>query len=353
MTADRADRVVPDRAVPGRDAFDLAVLARHKAEQGLTTSVVIPARDEGTRVGAVVAAIRQAMQPDASTGVALVDEVIVVDGGSTDDTAIQAARAGARVVMQTIDVDPGGPNGPGDGAGARGKGAALQQGVAASSGELIAFVDADVHEPSPWLAVGTLAPLLMDREPRLVKSAAQRSWQGELSDGGGRVTELTVRPLLALLWPDLAHIAQPLAGEYAADRALLESLTFERGYGVELGLLLDTRRLHGAGAIAQVDLGVRRHEHQSLEALGRMAAELLLVAADRLAQEGRALIDVAGSELAPALQSSLQLPRQRRDMDGELHGVLRGRLLDVRRAALAPLVSGGPRPRRHGPSPTD
>ena len=328
------------RAVPDRDAFDVAVLVRRKAEQELTTSVVIPARDEGERVAAVVTAIRQAMQPEATTGAALVDEIVVVDGGSTDDTAAQAAAAGARVVTQASigDGDRGG------------KGAALQQGVAATSGDLVAFVDADVHDPDPWLAVGTFAPLLMDPELRLVKSAAQRSWQGELSDGGGRVTELTVRPLLALLWPDLAHIAQPLAGEYAADRALLESLPFERGYGVELGLLLDTRRHHGAAAIGQVDLGVRRHDHQSLEALGRMAAELLLVAADRLAQEGRALVDVAGRGLDVTARSSVELPRPVRDVDGELQGVLREEERDVVRASLPPLVSGGPLPRRRGPS---
>ena len=160
---------------------------------------------------------------------------------SRDDTAATAERAGARVIAH----EPSG------------KGAALRRGVEVTSGDLIAFVDADVLDPDPWLAVGTLAPLLLDEDVRLVKSAAQRSWQGGglasetgtsttgrgttgMGGGGGRVTELAVRPLLALLWPELAHIAQPLAGEYAADRALLESLPFETGYGVELGLLLDT-----------------------------------------------------------------------------------------------------------------
>ncbi len=323
--------------IPGRAAFDEVSLARHKAERGLTTSVVVPARDEGPRVGAVVSALRRAMEPVAGTDVALIDELVVVDGASRDDTASAAEQAGARVVRQMAD----------DGR-APGKGAALQLGVASTSGDLIAFVDADVLEPDPWLAVGTLAPLLVDERLRLVKSAAQRAWTGDgtgdgaaASTGGGRVTELTVRPLLALLWPDVAHVAQPLAGEYAADRALLEALPFERGYGVELGLLLDTLRECGAGAIGQVDLGVRAHAHQPLEALGRMAAELVLVVADRLAREGRGLdaVDVAG----------MTLPRHERDADGVL-GAEVVRVVREKLAPLAPRVSGGPLPARRGPS---
>jgi len=322
--------------VPSRATFDEVLLARRKAELGLTTSVVIPARDEGPRVGEVVRAVRRAMEPVAGIGVALVDELVVVDGASRDGTAEAAERAGARVVRQT-EIDDRAP----------GKGAALQLGVASTSGDLVAFVDADVIDPDPWLAIGTLAPLLSDERLRLVKSAAQRSWTGgaggaTASVGGGRVTELTVRPLLALLWPDVAHIAQPLAGEYAADRALLEALPFERGYGVELGLLLDTLHACGAGAIGQVDLGVRGHAHQPLEALGAMSAELVLVIADRLTREGRG-IDVTDL-------TTLMLPRAQRDGDGRLHTVP----TTVGREELAPLrpprVSGDPLPARRGPS---
>jgi glucosyl-3-phosphoglycerate synthase len=326
---------------------DMLALARRKAELGITTSVVIPARDEAGRVGAVVGAVRRAMEVVDGAGVALVDELVVVDGGSRDGTATEAEHAGARVVRQQAadgaGARPGaaGAAGAASAAGGLGKGAALQLGVAATSGDLIAFVDADVREPDAWLAVGTLAPLIMDARLRLVKSAAQRSWEGGAGAGGGRVTELTVRPLLALLWPEVAHVAQPLAGEYAADRTLLESLPFERGYGVELGLLLDTLRLCGADAIGQVDLGVRGHEHQPLDALARMAAELVLVVADRLAAEGRALDGVDAAKLS--------VPRSVRDGDGTL--VVTDET--VRRDPLPPLappVSGGPLPRRRGPS---
>ncbi len=300
-----------DRARPVMPAvLDPVLLARRKAERGLTTSVVVPARNEGPRVGAVVTALHEAMRVVPGTGTALIDELVVVDGASTDDTAAAARRAGARVVAQDAD--------------APGKGAALQLGVASTSGDLVAFVDADVIDPDARLAVGTLAALLLDDTLRLVKSAAQRSWQGGAGPGGGRVTELTVRPLLALLWPGLAHVAQPLAGEYAADRRLLESLPFERGYGVEVGLLLDTARTYGAAAIGQVDLGVRGHEHQPLDALGMMAAELVLVIADRLAVEGRGL---------DRDTSTLLLPRTVLTDDGTYAAVE----TTVRREPLPPL----------------
>jgi glucosyl-3-phosphoglycerate synthase len=245
-------------------------LRRARHERGTTVAVVIPALDEERGVGAVVTALR----PLLTTS--LIDELVVVDGGSSDATAERAHAAGARVVPQASLTT------------ATGKGAALQAGVRATRSELIAFVDADVHDPHVGLVTGTIAPLLLADDVRLVKADYRRPF-GPEAVGGGRVTELLVRPLIALCWPELADLGQPLAGEYAADRALLESLPFEQGYGVELGLLLDTLRLHGRHAIVETDLGVRAHDHQTLEALGRMAAELLLVAADRLAVEERAL----------------------------------------------------------------
>jgi glucosyl-3-phosphoglycerate synthase len=258
-----------------------AELLSAKRAGGHRVAVVIPALDEETHVGGVVAALL----PLLTDG--LVDELVVVDGDSSDATAECARDAGARVVQQSDLTE------------ARGKGAALQAGVRATTSTLVAFVDADVLEPHAGLVTGTIAPLILEPGVRLVKADYQRPF-GAAAVGGGRVTELLVRPLLALCWPELVDLGQPLAGEYAADRALLESLPFEQGYGVELGLLLDTLRLHGRAAIAQTDLGVRAHEHQPLEALGRMAAEILLVAADRLTAEGRSLPSVSVLQLPQA-----------------------------------------------------
>jgi glucosyl-3-phosphoglycerate synthase len=277
----------PDRPTWTLSALSHQQLRRTKAERGVSIAVVIPALDEGATVAAVVEALRPLLAPAEDAHRAgrggtdrtlppLLDELVVVDGGSDDDTVAQAEAAGARVVVQREHTD------------ARGKGAALWAGVRATEADLIAFVDADVLDPHAGLVTGPLAPLLLDDRLRLVKANYRRPFE-DAPSGGGRVTELLVRPLLALCWPALADLGQPLAGEYAADRTLLESLPFEQGYGVELGLLIDTLRWHGRGAIAQVDLGTRAHTHQTLDELGRMAGELLLVAADRLAAEGRAL----------------------------------------------------------------
>lgn len=320
-------------------SFDLAAVRRRKAERGLTTSVVVPTRNEERHVASVLAALLPLTEPDAD-GVALVDELLVVDGGSTDATRERAAAAGVRVSVQ-----------PGP---ARGKGAALQHGVRETTGELIAFVDADVHDPHAGLAAGPLAALIMDPALRLVKAAYDRPFGALGTSGaseaspadGGRVTELTVRPLLALLWPDLADVTQPLAGEYAADRALLSALPFEAGYGVELGLLIDTARHCGRAAIGEVDLGRRSHDHQPLAALGRMATELLLVALDRLAAEGRTLPTGAGTTGA---LTALSLPRPRREEDGMFARGPDVRRTEVVRRVLLPLdtttaapVSGDP-----------
>jgi glucosyl-3-phosphoglycerate synthase len=249
-----------------------ADLADAKRAQGTTVSVVLPALDEEPTVGAIVRAIREALVRD----VPLVDEVVVVDSGSADRTAAVAAAAGARVV-DTTSVLPAHGRVPG-------KGEALWKGLHATDGDLVVFVDADLVGFDPQFVVGLLGPLLTDPDIGYVKALYDRpltTTEGIVPSGGGRVTELLARPLLNAWWPQLAGFVQPLSGEYAGRRALLEQVPFVSGYGVEFGLLVDLAELAGVDALAQVDLGTRHHGHQSDAALGRMAGQILQTAIAR------------------------------------------------------------------------
>lgn len=253
-----------------------AALARRKADR--TVSVVIPARNEEETVGAIVATIRDHLMGRLP----LIDELIVVDSRSTDRTADIAAAAGARVVSQDA-VTRGLPR-------LAGKGDALWAGLAVSGGDLIAFVDADLREFRPHFVTGLLGPLLTDHSVAFVKGFYHRPLTGASGvepDGGGRVTELMARPLLNLFWPELAGFIQPLAGEYAGRRDVLERVPFVSGYGVETAMLIDLLELVGLDALAQVDLGERLHRHQDTAALGRMSAQIMLTAWSRLRRQGR------------------------------------------------------------------
>ena len=254
--------------------FPAAWLLARKAQLGVSVSVVIPARNEERTVAGVVGALRQALMVD----VPLVDELVVMDSDSADATAEVAARAGA-VVHRTCQVAPGLGT-------CTGKGEALWKSLLVTRGDLLVFVDADLTEWGPHFVAGLLGPLLAEPEVQLVKGFYQRalaSADGTPSADGGRVTELVARPLLSLWWPELAGMIQPLAGEWAARRDLMESLPIPVGYGVELAVLLDTAARCGLEAVAQVDLGRRGHRPQSTSDLAVMAAELLLVAERRRA----------------------------------------------------------------------
>src|ERR1700729_376790 len=247
------------------------LLAAQRAA-GTQISVVIPARNEERTGGRVVAAVRQALL----TATPLVDEIIVVDSDSTDGTARAAERAGA-VVHRARDIAPALGSYPG-------KGEALWKSLLVTRGDLLVFVDADLTRWGPHFVTGLIGPLLADQQVRLVKGFYARvrtERDGSTSTEGGRVTELVARPLLSLWWPQLAGVVQPLAGEWAARRSLMESLTIPVGYGVELSTLLDTFTRHGLGAVAQVDLGSRAHRHQADHDLALMAAELMVVAEAR------------------------------------------------------------------------
>ncbi len=241
-------------------------------------SVVLPALDEEATVGDIVTTIRAELVTGRH---ALVDEVIVVDSGSADSTAAVAAGRGARVVTLS-EVLPDLPP-------RRGKGEAMWRGLAATDADLVVFVDADLQEFDSRFVVALLGPLLSDPAIQFVKAAYDRPPTDPAvpSNGGGRVTELMARPLISAFWPALNGVLQPLAGEYAATTALLRSLPFRCGFGVDLGLLIDAYRTVGLGGIAQVDLHRRWHRHSDLPSLGRMASEVMHTALDRLADDGR------------------------------------------------------------------
>ncbi|MCA1655163.1 MAG: glucosyl-3-phosphoglycerate synthase [Pseudonocardiaceae bacterium] len=254
----------------------LEELAAHKGTQ--RTSVVIPAQDEEGTIGAIVATVRRCLMTEA----ALVDELIVVDSRSRDRTAAIAEEAGAKVVRQD-DVLPGLAQ-------MSGKGEALWKGLAASTGDLVAFVDGDLRGFSPQFVTGLFGPLLTEPDVSYVKGFYRRPLEQNTdveADGGGRVTELLARPLLNLYWPELAGVVQPLAGEYAGRREVLVRLPFVAHYGVEVGHLVDVLGLCGLDALAQVDLGVRRHRHQTTHSLGVMSGQILLTVLDRLNRTGR------------------------------------------------------------------
>jgi glucosyl-3-phosphoglycerate synthase len=257
------------------DSWPIARVAA--AKSGTRVAVVLPARNEAATVGEIVTAIRS----DLVGGVGLVDEVIVVDSGSQDATAAVATDSGARVVQLGDVLSDFAPR--------PGKGEAMWRGVASTSADVVVFVDADLESFDARFVVALLGPLLADSGVQFVKAAYDRPPIDPAvpSNGGGRVTELMARPWLSAFWPELGGVLQPLAGEYAARTSLLRRLPFRCGYGVDLGLLLDTYRVAGLDAIAQVDLRRRWHRHSDLPSLGRMASEVMHTALDRLVAEGR------------------------------------------------------------------
>ena len=242
----------------------------------LKVSVVIPALNEEATVGGVVEACLR------SASVSQAGEVLVIDSDSTDATAARAAAAGARVCnWREVGPQPTRP----------GKGEALWRGVRAARGDVVVFIDADVTSVQPeW--VDALAAPFADPNIHLVKAAYRRELNG--GPGGGRVTELTAKPLLRALFPQLNHITQPLAGEYAIRRSTALGVPFVAGYGVEVGLLIDVASLHGPTSITEAHLSARRHRNRPLAQLAPMAE---VVAATILQRAG------AGNSEVPQRQA--------------------------------------------------
>jgi glucosyl-3-phosphoglycerate synthase len=238
-----------------REHFDLDKVALLKASTSV--AVVIPAKNEAATIGGVLEAVRHHEN--------FVDELVVVDDHSNDDTSTIADHHGAKVLHLE---------------GRGGKGEAMKAGLAATSAELVVFLDADVLNTTVEFVPRLVQPLLERRDIELVKGYYERPLHN-MPTGGGRVNELAARPILALLYPGLGEIRQPLAGESAARREALESITLESTYGVEIALLIDVARQFGVHSLAQVDLGVRRHRNRPLEELRPMAVDVLRAALGR------------------------------------------------------------------------
>jgi glucosyl-3-phosphoglycerate synthase len=272
-------------SAPSPASLDPDVLLRAKRRGGHRVSVVLPARNEEATVGRLVADVREHWV----RGTPLVDEILVVDSDSTDATA-QVARAAGADVVAAADVLPAHGTRPG-------KGEALWKSLAATSGDLVVFLDADLLGDVTHYVPGLLTPLLTEPQVDYVKGCYTRPLQVDGAStpaGGGRVTELTARPLLNALWPELAGFVQPLGGEYAGRRSVLEQVPFVSGYGVEVGLLVDLLELVGLGGLAQVDLGVRQHTSQSQEALGQMAGQVVSTVLARVGRGSRVGTDAGG-----------------------------------------------------------
>jgi glucosyl-3-phosphoglycerate synthase len=258
------------RTFPAR--LDTAALLAETvaAKAGRTVSVCIPCRDEVATIGTLATAIRHELMAGHGEAPALVDELLVIDDRSTDGTADAAHAAGATVVpIDEIHARYGIGHG---------KGNALWAGMVASHGDVIVFLDGDLTSFEPHWVPHLVAPILADDSVALVKARSRRPAS---PSGGGRTTELVARPLISLYFPELSGLHQPLAGEYALRRDIGEQLRFVQGWGVEVALLIDTARRHGAASLGEVDVGVREHRHRPLESLAVQAAEVAATLLDR------------------------------------------------------------------------
>jgi len=264
--------------------FPLELLRERKRE---TVTVVLPTRAVADTIGPIVSGL-------AGLG-DLIDQILVVDSASADGTAEIAARLGAEVHQESELLPELGR--------ALGKGDAMWRALSVARGDIVVFLDSDTHDFSAHFATGLLGPLVCGEGVEFVKGYYRRPYTrtdgGTLPLDGGRVTELTARPLLSAFYPELAGLIQPLDGEVAARRALFERIPFATGYAIETSMLLHVRDLVGVGAMAQVDLEQRLNAHQPLTDLAPMAYAVLRTILERLRRDGRLLDDHA-----PPLQTA-------------------------------------------------
>jgi len=291
--ASRVDRWFAESSFHHSEFADLGRMVALKEKQGLTISAILPTLNESKTIGPIVRDARRELMERFP----LIDELLVIDSDSDDDTREIAESEGARVVIHSQVLPRYGSY--------RGKGEALWKSLYETSGDLIAWSDTDIVDWHPRFLYGTLGPLLLEPRIGYVKAYYQRPIVegGVLKEGGGgRVTELVARPLINLFFPELSGYIQPLSGEYAGRREHLEQIPFFTGYAVEIGHLIDLAERIDLTGLGQVDLEVRVHRNQELEGLSKMSFVILQAVMKRLEERRRA-------RLFAELGSSIKLPR--------------------------------------------
>ncbi|NLX99414.1 MAG: glucosyl-3-phosphoglycerate synthase [Rhodopirellula sp.] len=262
--------------------WDIKWLVEEKQRQGLTISLCLPTLNEEKTIGQEIVILKAELRDRYP----LLDEIAVVDSGSTDRTCEIAASFGADVYVAGEQLVEAGSH--------RGKGENLWKALYLLKGDIIVYIDADIKNIHPRFVYGLVGPLIQNPEIHYCKAFYDRpiAFSGELrSTGGGRVTEILIRPLFSLFYPELTAILQPLSGEYAGRRSILEQIPFPVGYGVETAMLIDIYRLLGMHALAQTDLDRRIHRNQETTALGRMAFGVLRTFMSRLQREERVRLE--------------------------------------------------------------
>jgi glucosyl-3-phosphoglycerate synthase len=309
------DRWFAENTFHASEFRDVQRLLELKHRQGVTISVGLPALNEEKTIGLVIRRIREPLMEK----VPLIDQLVVIDSDSTDRTREIARELGVPVVRHR-DILP-------EVGAYQGKGEALWKSLHVLDGDIVAWIDTDISNIQPRFVYGLLGPLL--REPRIgyVKGFYRRPIRdgGRLvPEGGGRVTELMARPLINLFFPELSGMIQPLSGEYAGRRALLESVPFFSGYGVEIGLLVDILEAAGLSAIGQVDLERRIHRNQPLANLSQMSFTILQAAIDKLEERHRIeLLSEVGRSMKLIIQDAERLSLEMREIGDAMRPPMR------------------------------
>lgn len=280
---------------------DLSTLVKTKQETGNRISVCIPTLNEAETIGSIVSVIVSSLMENHK----LVDEILVIDSGSEDATRENAKNAGA-TVLSASEILPNLPF-------YSGKGENLWKGLHASSGEIVCYVDGDISNFHPGFITGLVGPLLTNPNIDYVKAYYERPLavgDDMQAGGGGRVSEILIRPMLSLFYPELSAILQPLSGEYAARRSVLNELAYPAGYGVEIGHLIDLASMGKLERIAQTDLVKRVHRNRSDEELGAMAFTLLRTIFKRLERDGKLSLSAALPDLYQSWLVDADHPQQ-------------------------------------------